>query len=115
VDGSNITAAIQRFVDYAGHYRKMEQRNTRFNRMRVQVLGLIGIGALAALAVLGIAYGGSHFGAGSALAGSGDAPANTTYVQPTVTGVTMGATATWTTPSLTVPTGKAVPALKAGG
>ncbi|MDT4999838.1 MAG: hypothetical protein QOK12_1943 [Mycobacterium sp.] len=93
----------------------MEEKNTRFDRIRVQVLGVIGIGAFAALAVLGIAYGGSHFGAGSALAGSGDAPANTTYVQPTVTGVTMGATATWTTPSLTAPTGKAVPALKAGG
>jgi hypothetical protein len=93
----------------------MEQKNTRFNRIRVQVLGLVGIGAFAALAVLGIAYGGSHFGAGSALAGSGDAPANTTYVQPTIVGATMGATATWTTPSLSAPTGKAVPAVKAGG
>jgi hypothetical protein len=93
----------------------MEQKNTRFNRIRVQLLGLVGIGAFAMLAVLGIAYGGSHFGAGRALAGSGDAPANTTYVQPTVVGATMGATATWTTPSLTVPTGKAVPAVKAGG
>jgi hypothetical protein len=93
----------------------MEQKNTRFDRMRVQLLGIVGIGALAALAVLGIAYGGSHFGAGSALAGSGDAPANTTYVQPTVVGITMGATATWTTPSPSAPTGKAVPPVKAGG
>jgi hypothetical protein len=93
----------------------MKQKNTRFNRIRVQVLGLLGCGALAALAVLGIAYGGSHFGAGSALAGSGDAPANTTYVQPTVVGATMGATATWTTPSPSPPTGKAVPPVKAGG
>lgn len=93
----------------------MEEKNTRFDRIRVQVLGIIGIGAFGALAVLGIAYGGSHFGAGSALAGSGDAPANTTYTQPSVEGVTMGATATWTTPSATAPTGKAVPTLKAGG
>jgi len=112
--GSNVTAAFQRFIDQAGDHRVMEEMNTRFDRIRVRLLGVIGIGAFAALAVLGVAYGGSHFGAGSALAGSGDAPANTTFVQPTVTGATMGATATWTTPSAILPTGKAVPAVKAG-
>jgi hypothetical protein len=93
----------------------MEQTNTRFNRIRVQLLGIVGIGALAALAILGVIYGGSHVGAGRALAGSGDAPANTTYVQPSVTAATMGATATWTTPTSIMPTEKAVPAVKAGG
>jgi hypothetical protein len=93
----------------------MEQNNTRFNRIRVQLLGIIGIGALAALVVLGIAYGDGHFGTGAALAGSGDAPATTTYVQPTVSAATMGATATWTTPSAVMPTEKAVPTIKARG
>lgn len=93
----------------------MEQNNTRFHRIRVQLLGIIGIGAFAALAILGIAYGDGRFGTGTTLAGSGDAPANTTYVQPTVAAATMGATATWTTPSSVMPTEKAVPPVKAGG
>jgi hypothetical protein len=93
----------------------MDQKNTRFNRIRAQLFGIVGVAALAALAILGVVYGSSHVGAGRASAGSGDAPANTTYVQPTVTAATMGATATWTTPSSVMPTGKAVPAVKAGG
>jgi hypothetical protein len=92
----------------------MERKNTGFNRIRVRLLGIIGIGALAALAILGVAYGGSHVGSGTALAGSGDAPANTTYVQPSAPAATMGATATWTTPSAAMPP-EAVPAVKAGG
>ncbi|HEV7420481.1 MAG TPA: hypothetical protein VGO30_11605 [Mycobacterium sp.] len=91
----------------------MKQKNTRFNRIRVHLLGIIGIGALAVMAVLGIAYGDTH-GSGRAVAGSGDAPANTTYTQPSVAGATMGATATWTTPTSVMPTEKAVPPVKAG-
>jgi hypothetical protein len=67
------------------------------------------------MAVIGIRYGSVHFGSGTALAGSGDAPANTTYVQPSVIAATMGATATWTTPEPTLATDKAVPVVKAGG
>jgi hypothetical protein len=48
------------------------------------------------------------------LAGSGDAPANTTFVQPTDNAMTMGATATWTTPTTVEPIAKAVPS-KSGG
>lgn len=93
----------------------MKQTISRFNRIRVQLLRVIGLAALAAMAVLGIACGNSYFGSGTALAGSGDAPVNTTYVQPSVIAATMGATATWTTPEPTLATGKAVPVVKAGG
>jgi hypothetical protein len=93
----------------------MKQTNSRFNRIRVQLLGIIGMTAFAAMTVLGIAYSTSNVGSGTALAGSGDAPANTTYVQPTVIAATMGATATWTTPEPTLATDKAVPVIKAGG
>ena len=48
------------------------------------------------------------------LAGSGDAPANTVYVQPTENAMNLGATATWTTPATALPTAKAVPSLGGG-
>jgi hypothetical protein len=50
----------------------------------------------------------------STLAGSGDAPTNTVFVQPTVTAMTMGATATFTTPASVPATTEAVPPIKAG-
>jgi hypothetical protein len=93
----------------------MEQTNTRSNRILVKLLGIMGMAAFAAMAVLGISYGSGHFGSGTALAGSGNAPANTTYVQPSVIAATMGATATWTTPEPTLATAKAVPVVRAGG
>lgn len=48
------------------------------------------------------------------LAGSGNAPANTTYAQPSVGNMNMGATATFTTPSSVPPVTEAVPPVKAG-
>ena len=53
-------------------------------------------------------------GHASTLAGSGDAPASTVYVQPTQSAMTMGATATFTTPATVEPTTEAVPPIKAG-
>ena len=49
----------------------------------------------------------------STLAGSGDAPSNTVYTQPSVTAMNMGATATLTTPASTPATTEAVPPIKA--
>lgn len=49
----------------------------------------------------------------STLAGSGDAPTNTVYIQPSVSAMTMGATATFTTPATVEPTTEAVPPVKA--
>jgi hypothetical protein len=48
------------------------------------------------------------------LAGSGDAPANTVFVQPTVSAMDMGATATETTPASVPAMTEAVPPIKAG-
>ena len=48
------------------------------------------------------------------LAGSGDAPTNTVFVQPTVSAMTMGATATFTPPASVPATTEAVPPIKAG-
>ena len=53
-------------------------------------------------------------GHASTLAGSGDAPANTVYTQPSVSAMTMGATATFTTPATVEPVTEAVPPIKAG-
>jgi hypothetical protein len=90
----------------------MTEKRSQTNSLRVKVLGLAGAAAFVTLGVLSLGYGhGSP--AGIELAGSGDAPANTTYVQPTDNAMTMGATATWTTPAEVEATGKAVP--KSGG
>jgi len=48
------------------------------------------------------------------LAGSGDGSSGGVYTQPSVTGMNMGATATFTTPATVEPTTEAVPPVKAG-
>jgi hypothetical protein len=90
----------------------MIEKTSQTNRLRVKVLGIAGAAAFVALGALGLANGQPSPG-GVVLAGSGDAPANTTYVQPTDSAMTMGATATMTTPSSIEATAKAVP--KSGG
>ncbi|TPG28188.1 hypothetical protein [Mycolicibacterium hodleri] len=75
-------------------------------------LGLAGAAAFVTLGALSLGYGHAS-PTGIELAGSGDAPANTTYVQPTDNAMTMGATATWTTPTSVEAIVKAVP--KSGG
>lgn len=74
----------------------------------------MGAGAVIAMAITGALYSTEPTGTPSSLAGSGDAPTNTTYTQPGVTGMNVGATATMTTPAPTLATSMAVPALKAG-
>lgn len=91
---------------------RMKANQTRIESPRVKLLGVVvGTSAVVALGALTVAYGGDDFGTGSTLAGSGDAPANTTYVHPTVGG--FGATATQKSPASTVATSMAVPALTA--
>ena len=75
--------------------------------------------ACAAAAVVGagvvtVALDDGDSGHASMLAGSGDAPTNTVYVQPSQSAMTMGATATFTTPATVEPTTVAVPPIKAG-
>lgn len=76
---------------------------------------IAGLGALATLGALAF----STHNAGSAepanLAGSGDAPANTVFVEPSVAQIKMGATESMTTPESVLATSMAVPPIKAGG
>lgn len=90
----------------------MIEKRLQANRLRVKVLGVAGAAAFVAFGALGLANGHPN-PSGVVLAGSGDAPANTTFVQPTDNAMTMGATATMTTPSSIEATAKAVP--KSGG
>ncbi|MHA3024100.1 hypothetical protein ACXPWS_27975 [Mycobacterium sp. BMJ-28] len=76
-------------------------------RSRRALLGVVGAGAMITLGALSAAHSGG--GAASMLAGSGDAPANTTFSSPVVVPANMGATATWTTPATVEPTTMAVP------
>lgn len=90
----------------------MTEKRLQTEGLRVKVLGLAGAAAFVTLGVLSLGYGHEN-SSGTDLAGSGDAPANTTYVQPTDNAMTMGATATWTTPTSVEAIVKAAP--KAGG
>jgi hypothetical protein len=74
-------------------------------------LGLATVGAMTALTL-------GHDGltaTSTTLAGSGDAPANTTFTQPVVAGMNMGGTATWAPPATTLETPRAAPLIRAGG
>lgn len=90
----------------------MTEKRLQTEGLRMKVLGLAGAAAFVTLGVLSLGYGHGD-PSGTDLAGSGDAPANTTYVQPTDNAMTMGATATWTTPTSVEAIVKAAP--KAGG
>lgn len=92
----------------------MTDMRSQTNGLRVKVLGLTGAAAFVTLGALSLGYGHGD-PSGVELAGSGDAPANTTFVQPTDNAMTMGATATWTTPTTVEPVAKASPAVKAAG
>lgn len=81
----------------------------------MQLAGLAGAGAFVVLGAVGLGSGHGTETAGVNLAGSGDAPSNTTYAQPTDKAMTMGATATFTTPLSVEQSPSASPAIKAGG
>lgn len=92
----------------AVHHLSMTEKRLQTDGLRVKVLGVAGAAAFVTLGVLSLGYG-HPTTSGVDLAGSGDAPANTTFVQPTENAMTMGATATWTTPTSVEPILKAVP------
>jgi hypothetical protein len=77
-------------------------------RMRTRTLGIVGAAAFVSLGALSLGLG-HHDATGVSLAGSGDAPADTTFVQPTGGAMNVGATATWTAPSSVEAVVKAVP------
>ena len=93
----------------------MNAKRTPTSRRGVKLLGA----ACAAAAVIGAGAVTMMLDNGSSghidmPAGSGDAPTNSVYAQPSVTGMNMGATATFTTPATVEPTTEAVPPVKAG-
>lgn len=62
-------------------------------RMRLKVIGgVAAVGATAVLVIMAVQSVGQTGSTGVPLAGSGDAPANTTYIQPVVPAMTMGGT-----------------------
>lgn len=64
-----------------------------------RVLGLmVGAAAVAVMATLTVTHPDMSSGGGIPLAGSGDAPANTTYVHPAVGQMNVGGTVTATVP-----------------
>jgi hypothetical protein len=92
----------------------MNVSQTRCKQRYVILLGVIGAGAFIALGALSAAYGGIDIKPGPrSFAGSGSAPVNTTFAQPVVSGMNLGATATWTTPASVPMTTVAVPPVKA--
>lgn len=80
-------------------------------RAKLAALAIGGI-ATVSLGALSVSMGDNPSGF-VVLAGSGNAPANTTYTRPSVGAASMGATATETTPGSMPATTKAVPPLKA--
>lgn len=88
-----------------------EKKRSQTIRLRLKVPGLVGADAFVTLGALNLGDGPAGL-SGSVLAGSGSAPANTTFVQPTDNAMILG-TATRTTPATVEPIVKAVP--KSGG
>jgi hypothetical protein len=80
----------------------------RATKRAATACGLAAAGAMIALGFGHQAPDATH----ATLAGSGDAPANTTYTQPAVSGMNVGATATWTAPASAPATSMAAPAIK---
>jgi hypothetical protein len=89
---------------------------TRTKRRGVKLVGAVLAGAaVVAAGALTVTFDSNDSGQATVLAGSGDAPTNTVFVQPTVAGMTMGATASPpATPATTPEVADAKPAIKAG-
>jgi hypothetical protein len=94
----------------------MNTNRTLMKLRGVKLAGAVLAGAAVVVAgVLTVAFDRDGSGHADVLAGSGDAPTNTVYIQPSVSGMTMGATASPpTTPGSTPAVADAKPAIKAG-
>jgi len=77
----------------------------------VKAFGWVGVAAGVALGALSLAH--SPDSTTELNANSGDAPTNTVYVSPSVGGMNLGATQTWTPPDTVAPKGRAEPPVKA--
>jgi hypothetical protein len=93
----------------------MDTNHPVTSRRGVKLLGIaVAAAALVGAGAVTVALGGNGFGRSAMLAGSGDGSSGGVYVQPTVGGMNMGATATLTTPSSVPQVTQAVPPVKAG-
>jgi hypothetical protein len=94
----------------------MNTNRTRTKRRGVKLVGTVLAGAAVVVAgALTVAFDGGGSGHANVLAGSGDAPTNTVFIQPTISGMSMGATASPpATPASTPAVADAKPAVKAG-
>ncbi|MDT5110319.1 MAG: hypothetical protein QOJ28_3560 [Mycobacterium sp.] len=91
----------------------MNENQTSTQHRRAKRVGLaFGVPAVAAMAALGLNHGAST---PTMLAGSGDAPTNTTYTQPAPSAMNVGSTATFSAPPSEPAIESAVPSVKAGG
>jgi hypothetical protein len=91
----------------------MTENQTAIQHRHAKRVGLaLGVAAVAAMAALGLSHGAST---PTMLAGSGDAPSNTTYVQPAPSAMNVGSTATFSAPPSEPAIASAVPSVKAGG
>jgi hypothetical protein len=92
----------------------MNTNRTPTNRHVVKLIGAVcAAAAVVGAGVLTVLLD-DDGGRANMLAGSGDAPTNTVFVQPTVSAMTLGATATVTTPASVPATTEATPPIKAG-
>jgi len=91
----------------------MKESTSRSQLHVKPVLAATGVIAFGALGILSSGHDTPQTGP-RLEAGSGSAPTNTVYVQPTDKAMTMGATATFTTPNSVEQSPSASPALKAG-
>ena len=77
----------------------------------IKAFAWVGIGAGVALGALSLAH--SPDSDTEVNANSGNAPTNTVYHSPTLGGMNLGATETWTPPDTVAPKGRAEPPVKA--
>jgi hypothetical protein len=93
----------------------MNTNQTPTSRRGVKLVGVVcAAAAVVGAGVMTVVLDDGGSGHATTLAGSGDAPTNTVYIQPSVSAMTMGATATFTTPASVPATTEAVPPIKAG-
>jgi hypothetical protein len=93
----------------------MNENRTATQHRGAKRFGLAaGVAAVAAMAALGLGHGASA-PTSTMLAGSGDAPSNTTYTQPAPAAMSQGSTATFSAPPSEPAIESAVPSVKAGG
>jgi hypothetical protein len=108
---SDFTEKLKQTLRFARHDPSMNtNRGPRKGRSLKLAGAVVGAGAVVALGALAVTL--DRDGSGPAnLAGSGHAPTNSVFVQPTGANMNMGATATTTTPPTVPAVASAKPSL----